>query len=183
MEQHIDQHIGTGGGNLLRLVVMGVSGCGKSEIGRRLAARIGYGYVEGDDYHPAANVAKMKAGIPLTDADRQGWLLVLQAKIAEAARAGRGLVLSCSALKRSYRDVLRGGDPSLAFIHLHGDRELIAARMRDRPGHFMPLSLIESQFRDLEPLMSDESGMVMDIRNQPDAIIEEIVQRLYAGAG
>lgn len=156
---------------------MGVSGCGKSEIGRRLAARLGIDYVEGDAFHPAANVAKMSAGFPLDDDDRLGWLNVLADRIAAARRQGQPLVLSCSSLKRRYRDLLRSGDPQLVFVHLHGERETIAARMQSRPGHFMPPALLDSQLRDLEPLQPDESGFQLDIRCAPDDLIDQIVQR------
>lgn len=161
-----------------RFVVMGVSGCGKSEIGRRLADRLGCAYAEGDEYHPPANIAKMAAGTPLDDTDRQGWLELLQAKIREAADHNEGLVLSCSALKRRYRDLLRSGDPLLTFIHLDGNRRLIASRMHARPGHFMPLSLLDGQLLDLEPLEADERGVRIDISQEPDTLIEEILQQL-----
>lgn len=161
-----------------RLVVMGVSGCGKSEIGRRLAARLGYAYAEGDDYHPPANIAKMAAGNPLNDTDRQGWLQLLSARIGEAAACHEGLILSCSSLKRRYRDLLRGGDPALFFIHLQGDRDLLAERIQGRTGHFMPLSLLDSQLADLEPLAPDEAGIRLDISKPPAALIDEILLRL-----
>lgn len=159
-----------------RWVVMGVSGCGKSEIGRRLADALGIAYAEGDDDHPPANVAKMAAGTPLTDIDRGDWLLLLQSRIAAAAAQHTGLVLSCSALKRRYRDLLRAGDPGLVFVHLHGDRSLIAQRMHARPGHFMPPALLESQLRDLEPLQADEAGIVLDIADTPEQLIEQVMQ-------
>ncbi len=159
-----------------RWVVMGVSGSGKSEIGRRLAQRLSLAYVEGDDDHPAANVAKMAAGIPLDDADRQDWLLILQSRIRAAQQQGTGLVLSCSALKRRYRDLLRQGDPALVFVHLDGARELIAARMQARSNHFMPPTLLASQIRDLEPLAQDEDGLRLDISHPPEQLIEDIVQ-------
>ncbi len=159
-----------------RWVVMGVSGCGKSEIGGRLAARLGVDHVEGDADHPPANIAKMAAGIPLTDEDRYGWLVLLQDRIRKAAEQGKGLVLSCSALKRRYRDILRGGDPELVFVHLEGDRDLIAQRMQARSGHFMPITLLDSQFRDLEPLQPDERFVRLDIRMAPDAMIDRVVQ-------
>ncbi len=117
-----------------RWVVMGVSGCGKSEIGARLAAELGQPFLEGDSFHPAENVAKMSAGIPLNDDDRAGWLLTLQGKIRAAAQRGEGLVLSCSSLKRRYRDLLRQADPDLRFAHLSGDRAVIEGRMRARAG-------------------------------------------------
>lgn len=161
----------------VRLVVMGVSGCGKSEIGQRLASRLGLDYLEGDAFHPEANVTKMSAGIPLDDADRFGWLGVLRDRIAEARQRGLGLVLSCSSLKRRYRDLLRSGDEHLVFIHLHGERETIASRMQARPGHFMPPALLESQLRDLEPLQPDENGHQLDIRLAPDDLVDQVVQR------
>ena len=159
-----------------RWVVMGVSGCGKSEIGRRLADALQIAYAEGDDDHPQSNVAKMAAGTPLTDDDRRDWLLLLQSRIADAAGQGAGLVLSCSSLKRRYRDLLRAGDPGLAFVHLQGDRDLIDRRMRARPGHFMPPALLDSQLRDLEPLQADEAGIVLDIANTPEQLIEQVMQ-------
>jgi gluconokinase len=159
-----------------RWVVMGVSGCGKSEIGARLAAQLGVTHSEGDADHPPANVEKMAAGIPLTDEDRQGWLLILQGRIRNAAEHDQGLVVSCSALKRRYRDTLRAGDPKLAFVHLDGERALIASRMQARSGHFMPVTLLDSQFRDLEPLQGDERGTRADIKQSPDAIIQSVMR-------
>jgi gluconokinase len=166
-----------------RWVVMGVSGCGKSEIGRRLAAHLGVAHIEGDADHPPANIAKMAAGIPLDDADRQGWLLQLQARIRAAAEAGAGLVLSCSALKRRYRDLLRGGDPNLYFVHLDGSRELIAARMQARSNHFMPVTLLDSQFRDLEPLQPDERGIRLDIADPPQALVKQVLKQFQSDSG
>lgn len=165
------------GAGALRFVVMGVSGCGKSEIGQRLAGRLGIAYLEGDAFHPDANVAKMSAGTPLDDEDRAGWLAVLADKVAAACRDGQGLVLSCSSLKRRYRDLLRAGDPQLVFVHLHGERDIISARMQSRPGHFMPPALLDSQLRDLEPLQPDEAGFQADIRHTPDRLVEQIVEQ------
>lgn len=159
-----------------RWVVMGVSGCGKSAVGRILADRLGVSHFEGDAYHPPANIAKMAAGTPLDDADRHGWLILLQQHIAEAVKNGIGLVLSCSALKRRYRDLLREGDPNLLFLHLDGDRELIAERMQARSNHFMPVALLESQFRDLEQLQPDECGLAVDIRQPPETLVEQARQ-------
>jgi gluconokinase len=156
---------------------MGVSGCGKSEIGQRLAGRLSCAYVEGDDDHPAANVEKMSAGIALQDDDRRDWLLILQARIRTARETGNSLVLSCSSLKRRYRDLLRAGDPGLIFVHLSGTRDLIARRMQARPGHFMPLALLDSQFRDLEPLQQDEKGIAIDIDAAPEHMVEQVLQR------
>src|SRR5512133_2971604 len=154
-----------------RLVIIGVCGCGKSEMGRRIAARTGYTYAEGDDFHSASNVAKMTAGTPLDDADRADWLATLKEKIREAADRNEGYVLSCSALKRRYRDLLREGDSALVFIHLDGSPEVILSRMRGRENHFMPTALLESQFRDLERLAPDETGMVLDITMEPDQLV------------
>ena len=155
-----------------RYVVMGVCGTGKSEIGTRLARKLSYRFLEGDAFHPPANVQKMAAGIPLDDDDRRDWLLALAAEIGIARTESQGLVLSCSALKRSYRDILRQGDPELIFIHLTGERTLIEERMRVRKDHFMPVSLLDSQLRDLQPLDAQERGMAIDIRLPPDAIVE-----------
>lgn len=156
-----------------RWVVMGVSGCGKSAIGSLLAHRLGVSHVEGDADHPPANIEKMSAGIPLNDEDRIGWLMILQARVKQATEEGRGMVLSCSALKRRYRDLLRGGDPDLVFLHLAGDRALIAERMQARSNHFMPLQLLDSQFRDLEPLQPDERGIAVSIVLTPEQIVDE----------
>lgn len=157
-----------------RWVVMGVSGCGKSTVGHALATANAVGFVEGDQFHPPANVAKMSAGVALTDDDRAEWLLTLQAQIRAARARGEGLVISCSALKRRYRDLLREGDPGLRFAHLNGPQELIAARMQARVGHYMPTSLLDSQFRDLEPLQADEAGITLDIRIPPDDLVTQI---------
>jgi gluconokinase len=160
-----------------RWVVMGVSGCGKSEVGRQLAARLAIPYAEGDDYHSVANVAKMAAGNALTDSDRHDWLLTLQAKIRAAVAAGDSLVLSCSSLKRRYRDLFRAADPAIVFVHLDGPRELIAARMLARPNHYMPMSLLDSQFAALEPLQPDERGIRLDIHAAPAQLVDAVVQR------
>ena len=166
---------GVAGVALRSWVVMGVSGCGKSAVGQLLAARLGLPYAEGDDDHPAANVAKMAAGMALDDADRHGWLLVLQGRLRAARQAGHGLVLSCSALKRSYRDLLREGDPGVAFAHLSGTPELIGARLRARHGHFMPPALLTSQFDTLQALQPDERGLVLDVRLSPVVLAEQVV--------
>lgn len=159
-------------------VVMGVAGCGKSSVGAALAERLGVRYVEGDRYHSPENVAKMSAGVPLTDDDRLGWLVSLQAEIRAAAQCGEGIVVGCSALKRRYRDVLREGVPGgLRFAHLDGTRELIAQRMNARVGHYMPLSLLDSQFAALEPLQPDEAGIVLDIRDGVPELIERVAPK------
>lgn len=146
-----------------RWVVMGVSACGKSTVGRLLALGLDVAFVEGDDYHPAANIAKMSAGSALTDADRAAWLAALQARLAQACAEGAGLVMSCSALKRRYRDQLRMADPALCFAHLDGPATLLARRLGERHDHYMPPSLLGSQLHDLEPLGPDEAGLRLDI--------------------
>lgn len=143
------------------IIVMGVSGAGKSTIGRALAEALGCRFIEGDDYHPPANVERMRAGIPLTDADRGPWLDVLAGEIAACKANGEDLVLSCSALKRRYRDRLRAADPQLRFVHPHGSPEAIGRRMADREGHFMPPALLDSQFAALEPPDADEPVLTL----------------------
>lgn len=143
------------------VVVMGVSGSGKSTVGGLLAERLGVPYAEADDFHPAANIAKMSAGHPLDDTDRAPWLDAIAAWIAQ--RGGRGGVVSCSALRRRYRDQLRTGTPDLFFLHLDGPPELIASRLAARMQHFMPSGLLRSQFDALEPLAADEAGAVVTI--------------------
>ena len=166
----------------IRWVVMGVSGCGKSTVGQALARAVGVPFVEGDQFHSASNVAKMSDGVALTDADRFDWLLTLQAQLRDASAANSGLVLSCSALKRRYRDLLRAGDPGLRFAHLQGPRELIAARMQARVGHYMPPSLLDSQLRDLEPLQDDEAGVCLDIGVAPERLVARILASEQEGA-
>jgi carbohydrate kinase (thermoresistant glucokinase family) len=160
-----------------RWVVMGVSGCGKSSVGAALAARLGLRFIEGDAFHPARNVAKMSAGLPLDDHDRADWLQALAAEIRAARAQGLGLVLSCSALKRRYRDLLRQADPDLHFAHLQGPRALIAERMASRSGHYMPPALLDSQLRDLEPLQDDEAGTRLDITEPTAALVQQIIGR------
>ncbi|MFC3451818.1 gluconokinase [Amycolatopsis speibonae] len=151
------------------IVVMGVSGSGKTTVGTALAERLGVDYAEADTFHPQANIDKMSSGHPLNDEDRQPWLEAIAGWIAEHQDSG-GVVTS-SALKYRYRDVLRGGG-DVWFLHLHGDRELLASRMKTRSGHFMPVSLLDSQLADLEPLRPDEFGLIADISKTPDEIVE-----------
>jgi gluconokinase len=146
------------------IVVMGVSGSGKTTIGTALANALDVEYAEADTFHPQANIDKMTAGHPLTDEDRAPWLEAIAGWIREHQATG-GVVTS-SALKRRYRDVLRTGG-NVWFAHLHGDREILAERMKSRSGHFMPVSLLESQLADLEPLEPDEPGAIFDIRDTP----------------
>ena len=160
-------------------VVMGVSGSGKSVIGAALARALGVDFVEGDDYHSAANIERMSSGVPLTDDDRAQWLRSLAARIREANDSGTGLVVSCSALKRSYRDVLRVVASELRFVVLQGSRALLIERLAGRRGHYMPASLLESQLATLEEPAPDEQAWVCDIRESP----EDIVAALIACAG
>jgi gluconokinase len=159
-------------------VIMGVSGSGKSLIGARLARALHVAFVEGDDLHPPDNVRRMAAGIPLTDNDRKSWLMAIAARLREAKRAGTGLVASCSALKRGYRDLLRSsGDARVQFVYLAGTGALLAERMATRRGHFMPPGLLESQLDTLEEPAPDERAWVCDIRETPDTIVAGLVKR------
>ncbi|MEN9629982.1 MAG: hypothetical protein RJA10_3210 [Pseudomonadota bacterium] len=153
-----------------RVVVMGVSGCGKSTVGQLLAKALGVHYVEGDELHPPENVARMAAGIALTDADRHGWLQAVAAQLANATSQARGVVVTCSALKRSYRDLLRAAAADVRFVHLHGPRELLAARMAARTSHYMPPSLLQSQLDTLEPPAPDENALPLSIDQPPQAL-------------
>jgi gluconokinase len=144
------------------VVVMGVSASGKSTVGAELADELGVPFVDGDDLHPVANIAKMAAGHPLDDADRMPWLDIVGARLAAAEHQG-GLVVACSALKRAYRDRIRAAAPGVVFVHLSGDPETLARRASERTGHFMPPSLLRSQLATLEPLAADEPGIVLDI--------------------
>jgi gluconokinase/shikimate kinase len=155
---------------------MGVSGCGKSTVAGLLAGRLGWDLGEGDDLHPPANVAKMAAGRPLTDDDRWPWLRRVAGWITEHTAAQRPGIITCSALKRSYRDVLRG--ERVVFVFLDGSRELIAARLRARYGHYMPASLLDSQFAALEPPGPDEQAVRVDITAPPSVQADFIVSRL-----
>ena len=168
-------------------VIMGVSGAGKSLIGSMLARALGVEFVEGDDLHPPDNVQRMAAGIPLTDDDRHGWLIAIATRLRDAKRAGMGLVVSCSALKRSYRDLLRSvGAADVRFVYLaggpgggggEGGRAILAERMANRREHFMPPSLLDSQLAILEEPSPDEHAWVGDIRAAPHAIVADLVRR------
>jgi gluconokinase len=156
------------------VVVMGISGVGKSAVGHELADRFGVEYVDGDDFHSAANIAKMSAGTPLTDDDRWPWLEDIGRWLAQHGASGG--VVSCSALRRVYRDVLTDAAPRTLFLHLTGSHDLIRSRMEGRD-HFMPLSLLESQEKTLEPLQDDERGWDLDIAPAPAEIVDEFVAK------
>ena len=161
-----------------RYVVMGVSGAGKSAVGRLFARALDVEFVEGDDFHPVENRERMAAGIPLTDQDRSGWLQLLADKLGHAKRDKIGLVLSCSALKRAYRDILRCGDNDTQFVFLASDRALLAQRLANRRGHFMPTSLLESQLATLEAPAADETVWVCDISQPLDLLVTMLVERV-----
>lgn len=159
------------------LVVMGVSGSGKSTIAVAVAARCGALFLDADDFHTSANTAKMAAGVPLTDLDRLPWLAAVGDEIARRTASGRSVVVACSALRRDYRDILRERGGDLVFAHLHGSFALLAARLTSRTGHFMPPSLLASQLGALELLDPDETGFVVDI-DQP---VADVVTAVLAG--
>ena len=152
-------------------VVMGVSGCGKSSVGQGLAERCLMTFMDGDDLHPQANIDKMSSGQPLTDDDREPWLNLVGKALAETPGP---VVIACSALKRKYRDIIRShlSEP-VQFLHLHASQEVLLARVNEREGHFMPPSLLQSQFDALEPLGPNEAGTVIDIAQDLPAVIEQ----------
>ncbi len=156
----------------LAVVVMGVSGTGKSSVAELLSEHLGIDFVEGDDYHPEANIAKMSEGVALTDDDRRPWLQVLADLAHERSEAGQSLLLTCSALKRSYRDLLRSGVPEgrMFFVHLDAEPDVLTDRMEHRTKHFMPTSLLQSQLETLEPLQDDELGCVVDVAAPLDVV-------------
>ena len=160
------------------VLVMGVSGCGKSTVAGRLAAAMGAALLEGDSFHPPANVAKMAAGTALTDEDRGPWLRTIAAEIDTIRACGGSAVVACSALKRVYREILIGERPKARLVYLKGSRAEIGARLAARKGHFMPASLLNSQFRTLEEPGPDEWPIVVGIAASPDAIVETIRERL-----
>jgi gluconokinase len=164
----------------LSLVVMGVSGVGKTSVAHALVARTGWTFQEGDDLHPEANRAKMAAGHPLDDDDRWPWLYRIAHWIGTQEAAGKGAVITCSALKRAYRDTLDEGHPSVRFVHLVATDDVLTDRITHRQGHFMPASLLRSQLDTLEPLQSDEPGVAVDTDGDPDAIADRALAALRA---
>ena len=157
------------------VIVMGVSGSGKSTVGELLASKMGWDFRDGDSFHPAANVAKMKSGIPLNDDDRRPWLLAIQNFMRETLKAGGNAVIACSALKDGYRRLLLCGEPGVQFAHLHGSKELIASRMQRRQGHFMPTTLLDSQFASLE---ATPDLPTFEITASPEVLVDQIRTRL-----
>lgn len=161
------------------LVMIGVSGSGKTTVAALLAERLGWIFKDGDDLHPAANVDKMHAGVPLTDGDRWPWLRVVAAWIDARRAAGERGVVACSALRRAYRDLLRGGHPEVGLVYLKGDRALILRRQAARHGHFMPASLMLSQFTALEEPEADENAIVVSVEGRPREIVDAILRTLH----
>lgn len=160
------------------ILLMGVSGVGKSTTGTGLSRRLGWTFRDADTFHPPANVAKMSAGTPLTDADRAPWLAAIAAWMDEETSAGRSAIVSCSALKRAYRDVLSAGRPGVRLVHLVAAQPVIAERLAGRRGHFMPSSLLQSQFDTLEPPSEDERPLIVSVRQPPRRVVAEIIERL-----
>jgi len=158
----------------MHIVVMGVSATGKTSVGELLAEELGCEFVEGDSLHPRRNIEKMESGTPLTDEDRWPWLQAIADLVEIRDHEGTSTVVTCSALRRKYRDVLRGAAPTF-FVHLDAPFEVLEARMQERTKHFMPTSLLRSQFDTLEPLDDDESGAVVDVSPPIDVVVEEAV--------
>ncbi len=158
------------------LVVMGVAGSGKTTVAAILGERLGWPLAEADEFHSAANVAKMSAGTPLTDEDRQPWLAAIRDWISGT---GGSSVVTCSALRRAYRDVLRQADARVRFVHLAGGRDELTERMSARTDHFMPIALLDSQLNTLEPLQPDEDGVVVPISGTPEQIAQAALDRLH----
>lgn len=166
---------GSTGGAPERIVVMGVSGAGKSLIGAELAARLGYRFEDADDLHPLANVTKMRSGVPLTDVDRGPWL---DAVATALAAAEGGIVMACSALRVAYRDRIRAGVPEVFFVELQGSEALLHERMAARAGHFMPVALLRSQLATLESLGADERGAIVPIDGPPEVVLDRTLAAL-----
>ena len=159
---------------------MGVSSSGKTTVGELLAERLGWRYQEGDALHPPENVAKMSGGTPLTDADRIPWLQSIADRIDEWRRRGEPGVVTCSALKRAYRDIIIGGRRDVGLVYLRGSREVIGRRMAARKGHFMPTALLDNQFATLEEPGPEERVITVDVGGTPAEIVDEILRRLQS---
>ena len=157
---------------------MGVSGSGKTTVGAMLAGRLGWPFVDGDAIHPESNIAKMTAGNPLTDRDREQWLSAIAHWVDERRESREGGVIACSALKRSYRDAINRRGYGVTFVFLAGSRAIMAARLGARKGHFMPSSLLDSQLADLEEPSSDEPAIRLDVGPEPEVIVQRILEEL-----
>jgi len=162
------------------ILVMGVSGVGKTTVAEVLAAKLGWEFIDGDAFHPASNVEKMRSGTPLTDDDRWPWFARLAAEIDRRRPAGEHVVIACSALKRTYRKALVGEDRDVLVIYLQGSRELIMSRLNERKGHYFPASLLDSQFAALEEPDTSEHALIAGVEKNIDGLVEEILQRLDA---
>lgn len=162
------------------VLVMGVAGAGKSTLGARLAEELGWDFLDGDDLHPAANIAKMAAGVPLTDADRAPWFTAIGQRIDGWAASGTPGVVASSALKQAYREGLRAGRPQIELVYLCGERELLAARLAKRTGHFMPPGLLDSQLATLEPPAADEGAIAVDISRPLEGQVDDVLAALQA---
>jgi gluconokinase len=173
--------VGTDGNSPCALIVMGVSGAGKSTVGEALAARLGWRYEDGDAFHPESNVAKMHAGHPLTDEDRWPWLRAIAAEIDRVCQAGSHVVMACSALRRTYRDVLLHGRKDVRLVYLDGTEPLIGDRLSHRKGHFMPPGLLASQFATLEPPDTDEHAVRVSIDAPVERIVDDVLDQLGLG--
>jgi carbohydrate kinase (thermoresistant glucokinase family) len=160
------------------IITVGVSGSGKTTVAEALAARLGWSFVDGDAFHPAANVEKMRSGTPLTDEDRWPWLKAIADEIARRRTAKDRVVIACSALKRAYRDILVDGHPDVLLVHMKGSRELIMSRLAPRQGHYFPASLLDSQLATLEEPDASENALNILIDKDVDAIVDEIVRAL-----
>jgi gluconokinase len=160
------------------ILVMGVSGSGKTTVGAMLAGQLGWKYAEADSFHPEANIAKMAAGHPLTDEDRRPWLAAIAKWIDATIAAGEPAVVTCSALKRTYRDQLGAGRPQVQMVYLKGDRDLIATRLAARQGHFFTAAMLDSQFAALEEPTAEEGALVVSIAGTPKEIVEDILAAL-----
>jgi gluconokinase len=165
-------------GPVQHVIVMGVSGVGKSTVAKGISTTMGWTFAEGDAFHPAANITKMESGHALTDEDRWPWLRLIGDWISAEAEEGRSAVITCSALRRAYRDLLREGRPSVRFCHLVGGEDLIGDRMAHRQGHFMPASLLHSQYATLEPLEPDEPGVVVPVDGEAAEVLRRVLDAL-----
>ena len=160
------------------MIVMGVSGCGKSTVGQKLASRLGLAFIDGDDLHPKSNKDKMAAGHPLNDDDRRPWLETIGEALAASVAAGTPAIIACSALKRSYRDLLRSCEPGTVFVHLSGSPELIQSRLDERSHEYMPPTLLASQLNTLEAIASDEAAVEVEVSLSPDEIVAVVALHL-----